>query len=1599
MDNILFFDLEAGERDGKITDIGAVYREHRFHDRSIDAFGRFAAQAAYACGHNILAHDVPLLEQSQLDRSFFTKPFIDTLYLSALLFPEKPYHHLVKDYKLNKESVNDPLADVLLVKQLFADEVNRFNELPGEQKAIYAGLLSDQSQFKGFFQALGYGGALPVQEMVKRVQAFYDERLCMDADLEALASMQPVELAYALAIISTRNADSITPPWLLKRYPQVNEVIYRLRSKPCANEHCAYCTQKLDPYKALYNFFGYESFRKFEAGETVPLQERVVKAALKEDSLLGIFPTGGGKSLAFQLPALMAGEANRALTVVISPLQSLMKDQVDVLNKRHSIVKAVTINGLLSPLERKKAIERVREGGVHLLYISPESLRSKTIFDLLCDRLIARVVIDEAHCFSSWGQDFRVDYLYIGDFISELQKAKQQERPIPVSCFTATAKPQVIEDIKAYFRHKLGLELTLYKTNARRTNLSYSIYDAPTREVKYQKLKNLLDQKAGAKIVYVSRTKTAEKIAESLAQEGFKALAYHGKMNTDEKIRNQEAFMSNEADVIVATSAFGMGVDKSDIEMVVHYEISDSLENYIQEAGRAGRSESISAECYVLFNEDDLNKHFSLLNTTKINHKEIAQVWKAIKYISGNKEKFCKSALQIAKKAGWDDDVRGIENRITAAVAALEDCGYIKRSLNTSRIFATSLIVKSIEKANAIIRQSQHFTEDEKMTAIDMVKIIVREDETRVDYLAENLGKNIYEIKQVLNKLQEEKILGYTTDLTAFIDISKGNSNSAKILSFYNQLENILLEILPDKDTIVSLKEVNETVEAMGLQGCTIDRIKDILRCWEIKHYLTKERLERNANAYHIRFIIDRQTLKDKVEKRQEAAVLAMDFLASKMEREITADSSKRDKALEFSLGELKEKIEGSDDMFAGTRRLHEYEEALLYLNLISSIKLEDGFLVLYKALNIERLEKDNRKKFTKDDYAKLDAFYKHRIEQIHIVGEYAKKMLRNHKEALTFVDDYFTLDYADFIRKYFPNRKTEIQRPVTASKFEELFGKLSAGQLEIVKDNVSKKILVAAGPGSGKTRVLVHKVGSLLMMEDIKPDQFLMLTFSRAAAMEFRTRLYELVGPIANYIEINTYHSYCFNLLGRVGTLEKSDAIIKKAVEAMRDGSIPDTSYTNKSVLVVDEFQDINGDEHDLLQEIIKQAEDIRVVAVGDDDQNIYEFRKADNKYMKEFGADAKRYDLLMNFRSRQNLVHFSNQFLKSINNRVKNEFIIPKSNEDGKIKIVSHAGAELIVPLVQDLIKNNYEGTTAVLTATNEDAALAETVLKQNGIPVRLILASDSFALYNLVELRFFSGLLDNDTEGKLGLIPDESWKQAKLQLAERYKDSIRLELALSVINRFEKETSRKSRIDWRNYLAESNIEDFYSPGKEQVIVSTMHKAKGKEFDNVYLMLNNYRLRDDAARRVVYVAITRAKNNLIIHQHQMNCFDAIYVDALEKVNDATVHHPAKEISLHASLKGVQLWYFDKPPAAARVPQLKAGEILLSVSGDTLLNDITGVSVAKLSAKMNEEITRWKQKGYAVQKAQVNYVVWWRDKDSGKEYPVILPAWTMVRE
>ena len=1607
--NIAFVDTEVGLKDHKIHDIGALRDDGAtFHQASQTALNQFLQEGKvdYICGHNLIHHDAHYLHLNGI--------LIDTLYLSPLLFPKRPYHHLVKDDKLMSEQMNNPVNDCEKAKELLMDEIAAWNLLSENKRKIFTLLLQHEEEFRGF---LMYVGTIETDETTTDVSELilseYKNHICAHADIPALAAQSPCGLAYALALIGTDDYQSVTPGWVLHNYPEVEHFIYVLCHTQCA-DGCEYCNHMLDIHYNLKQLFGYDAFRTYD-GE--PLQEQASQAAVDGKSLLAIFPTGGGKSLTFQLPALMDGRTVHGLTVVISPLQSLMKDQVDNLADR-GFTDAVTINGLLDPISRSLAIERVLSGDATLLYIAPEMLRSNTIERILMARHVVRFVIDEAHCFSAWGQDFRVDYLYIGKFIKKYQEHKfgkdAMERNhgrtlIPVSCFTATAKQKVVQDICDYFKSWLGTDLQLFASSASRTNLHYSVIHVDSDGNKYNLLRSLVEKTDCPTIIYVSRTKRTRELAQKLTRDGISALPYNGKMDADEKVHNQEAFMSDKVRIIVATSAFGMGVDKSDVGLVIHYDISDSLENYVQEAGRAGRDPHLNAKCYVLYSDEDLDKHFVLLNQTKLSISEIQQVWKAIKVLTKQRPHVSCSALEIARQAGWDNSVSDIETRVRTALSALEQSGYIERGNNIPHVYATGITVKNMDEARLRLTESPLFSKDEMQNAIRIIKSLITqkhiakaqdsEAESRIDYLADILGLSKRDVISSVERMRQEGILADTRDISAYLqDISDNQRKPQQMLENFAKLEKYILEHIPDESLQITYKQLNDNAVHDGINTSTEKQIRTLLYFLVVKGYTHKK--EDGSHNLVITRDKDIETIIKRFERRIEVCRFIIERLYS-----LVKENDSEEKPLQFSVVELLNDLKSNhQSLFSdfSSLQLEDVEEALLYLSKIGAMKLEGGFLVLYNAMAIKRT-KELRLRYKQEDYRMLNEFYKQKIQQIHIVGEYANLMVRDYNAALQYVQDYFQMDYHRFISKYFKgNREAEIERNVTPSKYRKLFGMLSKRQKEIIDDHESRCIVVAAGPGSGKTRVLVHKLASLLLLEDVKHEQLLMLTFSRAAATEFKQRLMQLIGNAAHFVEIKTFHSYCFDLLGRVGNLDEAGDVVKQAAEMIKNGEV-EPNRISKTVLVIDEAQDMSKDDYVLVTALMKANEEMRVIAVGDDDQNIYEFRGSNSLYLYELAQTehSRFFEMTENYRSFRHIVEAANDFARNIRQRIKSAPIISMSQEDGEVRIVKHPyeiqekRVYMYQPILEDVIRlqtsNNQKATDgssdkknetiSILTQTNEETVIMLALLHSHGIKAKLVQSMDGLRFWNLAEVRYFLKKIDQSLkETKSPIIPDDIWETAKHQTYQKYASSLALQYLHRSLQIFEQTNRAKYCSDLKEFVFESSVEDFCDITESDIVVSTIHKAKGHEFDHVLMLITHPEHPTDEILRRYYVGMTRAKQTLTIHTNG-NLFDTLHT--AQHLYDTQAYDEPNEIVLQLSHKDVNLGF--SKPHKDTILSLRSG-MPLTYHDHCLCLPSTSKDIAQFSIKMNEKIGKWELKGYKITTAKIRFIVAWKSKDAPKD-------------
>lgn len=348
-----------------------------------------------------------------------------------------------------------------------------------------------------------------------------------------------------------------------------------------------------DKLSVLKEYFGHDSFREG--------QDRITDSLLGGRDVLGIMPTGAGKSICYQVPALMFD----GITIVVSPLISLMKDQVSALVQ--SGVAAAYINSSLTHAQYLKVLQNTESGKYKIIYVAPERLCAPAFLGICRNLNISMVAVDEAHCVSQWGQDFRPSYLKIPDFIDALNSC-----PV-VGAFTATATGAVRDDIKTLLRLVSPLVVT---TGFDRPNLFFSVMQPKNKSIELMKL--IKERKNESGIVYCSTRKAVEEMCELLQKNGFAATRYHAGLDENERRRNQDDFVYDRATIMVATNAFGMGIDKSNVSFVIHYNMPKNMESYYQEAGRAGR-DGRRADCILLYSAKDVRTNQFLINNSEPN--------------------------------------------------------------------------------------------------------------------------------------------------------------------------------------------------------------------------------------------------------------------------------------------------------------------------------------------------------------------------------------------------------------------------------------------------------------------------------------------------------------------------------------------------------------------------------------------------------------------------------------------------------------------------------------------------------------------------------------------------------------------------------------------------------------------------------------------------------------------------------------------------------------------------------------------------------------------------------------------------------------------
>ena len=1604
-------------------------------DQALAALDDLANGADFLLGHNLIEFDLPHLRAAKPHLRLLQMPVVDTLWLNPLAFPRHPYHHLVKHYQdgqLKRERRNDPKLDAELALEVFRNQQEQLLDTPSHLLVAWHWLTTAGSSpgFDLFFETLRGSPRPTLTEARDAIRTCLKGAACAVQAHRLIAD--PAEhgwpLAYALAWLSVSGGNSVMPPWVRHQFPEAGHLVRRLRDEACADRGCSWCRDRHNASRELKRFFGFDGFRPEPADDDGrPLQQLIVETAMQGRDVLAILPTGTGKSLCYQIPALSRYDKTGALTVVISPLVALMADQVAGL-QRLGITSCVTINGLLSMPERAEALERVRLGDAAIVLISPEQLRSMPMRRALQQREIGAWVLDEAHCLSKWGHDFRPDYRYVGRFIREQAHREQahRSRVPPVLCLTATAKPDVTAEIVDYFRKQLDIEMTVFDGGSRRTNLEFVVAET-TGSKKLHDIHQLLTwhlppETEGGAIVYCATRRRTEEVASFLAALEINADRFHAGLQPEEKKNIQQSFIDGDLRVIAATNAFGMGIDKPDVRLVIHADIPSSLENYLQEAGRAGRDQQ-QAHCVLLYDHDDVERQFGMSARSRLTRREIHGVLRALRNL--NRRDRCGGEVVASPGeiliADEDKDVRRDsatdDTRVRTAVAWLEEAQLLSRNENHVRIFPSSLRVSSIEEVRQRLRDKP--IDDgyrQRLTTIAETLINANPDEgISTDMLMVASGFSSEAVRGALYDLERFGIASNDTELTAFVHVGVRNPSRSR-LTEANELERQLIEwmqeaapdLAPGDSAPLNLRVASQRLKNAGHPHVRPEHvtrtIQGIARDGRGDDGGGGSLTLRKHDADSVRVTLKREwsSLSRMAERRRNGASRLLDHLLQD-----TQGKRGSDLLVRTTLGKLTQAVESDLTLVSRNgdegrpRRL--MERSLLWLHEQEVVRLNRGLTVFRPAMTIV-LVRDPRG-FKQSDFKSLALHYDATVRQIHVMAEFAHRGLANVADALQLSIDYFTLGEEAFLRRWLPDQRQELARQTTPESWNKIVESLNnPRQRALVADSrETTNVLVLAGPGSGKTRVLVHRIAYLIRVRREDPRGILALAYNRHAAVEIRRRLRDLIGDDARGVMVFTCHALAMRLVGASfsgqadreteGNLsERLSAILREATALLEGKELePEEAEESRARLLagfrwilVDEYQDIDGDTYDLISALAGRTlseEDSRLslFAVGDDDQNIYSFNGSSVEFIRRFEKDykAKPAYLIDNYRSTRHIIDAANAVIGPAGDRMKADHAIRINQERakapaggewaerdpvarGKVQILQIAGGDAIsqaqaavaeLQRLESLDPDWDWSRCAVIAREWSYLEPVRTVCERDGIPAQMANERnlslwhlrETQALVNWVRRRDPGMLRSADVQDWLDRKPPGPWVDLLRQAAAEHD----LETATA-------EVPAASFIQWLAEWARDARRR-----QDGLLLLTAHRAKGLEFDHVVVLDGGWdrvsRGEDpDAPRRLYYVAMTRARQTLALAR----------LPAPHPFQDALRDNPSVQWREPTTLPP------PTPELARRYRRLTLSDVNLGFAGRRPLGDPIHRAIAELAPgdqlQVRPKSDRWELRNYA---------------------------------
>ncbi|HHQ4726836.1 TPA: UvrD-helicase domain-containing protein, partial [Aeromonas veronii] len=1015
---------------------------------------------------------------------------------------------------------------------------------------------------------------------------------------------------------------------------------------------------------------------------------------------------------------------------------------------------------------------------------------------------------------------------------------------------------------------------------------------------------------------------------------------------------------NGEIRVICATNAFGMGIDKDDVRLVIHADIPGSLENYLQEAGRAGR-DTAQAHCVLLFDEQDIEKQFQLEAMSEVSLRDIKQILRGIRLRASKGGKQDNNSPLVATSAelinqpevetSFAADDSNADTKVKTAIAWLERAGYLERSDNITQVFQGRPLFASTEEAMKRVESLKLAPKAKAIwqAVIQALMSAADDDGLSADTIAEEAGQYMAdkgsgvqasEVMRVLTQMADIGLLSQGMLLTTWLR-PKGRDNARVLCGQVHSIEKAMLDTLreqePEPDTgqglIFNIRLVNQAIKDLGHERCNPGLLRNLLTSWAQdgrsggeKGSIDVKYLSRDL--YQLTFNRTWSQIEQTIDQRHRVTGATLDFLYTLLAS--SEESVQRQVMLSFALEQLVKYLREDMDVAqlmnkreASSQQewlLKGAERALLYLHEQHAIVLQNGLAVFRSAMTLT-LTAERQQQYNKADYQPLEHHYRQKVIQIHVMNEYARISLEHFKKAKKLVTDYFSMEADKFLGHYFKGRNKILELATSEHSWKRIVEDLhNRAQEQIVQAPPEQNLLVLAGPGSGKSKVIIHRCAYLMRVKQISPSRIMLLCYNHNAAMSLRRRLAELLGRDGARVSVFTFHGLAMSLTGNAVQNRTSDdidftTIIDDAIKLLRGEQNQlgleleeqrERLLGGLQFLLVDEYQDIDEQQYQLIAALVGKSEEdeearLHLMAVGDDDQSIYAFRDANVSFIRRFEQDynAQTHFLTWNYRSTAHIIETSNRLIEHNQDRMKRTHPI-EIDDRRKMEVagghwegMETAQGRVIIQQCQDAAQQAAEvvrhialirektptcplESIAVLARNGlekEELAWVRSALADADIPCRFTLDKESgFPVHRCREILRYQNWLQQ--QGHALLTAEQlAAPLPPLSLANRWEELLHDLIAQWQASQGEHALSAHHFLMFLyEYLSEQKRQIRFGKG---VLLSTVHGVKGEEYRHVILLDGGWQRSAELSasnleeeRRLFYVGMTRAIERLVL-------------------------------------------------------------------------------------------------------------------------------------